>query len=43
MNQTNFWNDAAKYGAIIGGVSALCSLLGDATGIGIFGLVGFAH
>lgn len=42
MNQTNFWNDAAKYGAIIGGVSALCSLLGDATGIGIFGLVGFA-
>lgn len=31
MNQTNFWNDAAKYGAVIGGASAVCSLLGDAT------------
>lgn len=42
MNQTNFWNDAAKYGAVIGGASAACSLLGDATGSGIFGLAGFA-
>lgn len=42
MNQTNFWNDAAKYGAIIGGISAACSLLSDATGLGVFGLIGFA-
>ena len=27
MNQTNFWNDAAKYGAVIGGASAVCSLM----------------
>lgn len=40
MNQTNFWNDAAKYGAVIGGASAVCSLLGDATGAGFFGLIG---
>ena len=39
MNQTNFWNDAAKYGAVIGGASAVCSLLGDATGAGFFGLI----
>ena len=42
MNQTNFWNDAAKYGAVIGGASAVCSLLGDATGAGFFGLIGLA-
>ena len=42
MNQTNFWNDAAKYGAIIGCVSAACSLLSDITGVGIFGFIGFA-
>lgn len=42
MNQTNFWNDAAKGGAIIGGIWAACSLLGDATGLGLFGLIGFA-
>ncbi len=41
MNQTNFWNDAAKYGAVIGCISAVCSLLSDATGTGIFGLIGF--
>lgn len=42
MNQTNFWNDAAKYGAIIGGVSALCSLLSDATHLWLLGLLSFA-
>jgi len=42
MNQTNFWNDAAKCGAVIGGISAACSLLSDLTGAGIFGILGFA-
>lgn len=42
MNQTNFWDDAAKCGAIIGCVSILCMLLRDATRIGVFGLLGFA-
>lgn len=42
MNQTNFWNDAAKCGAVIGGIWAACSLLSDATGWGVFGLIGFA-
>lgn len=42
MIRNNFWNDAARCGAIIGGVSACCSLLGDSTGIGVFALVGFA-
>lgn len=42
MNQTNFWNDAAKCGAVIGGSWAACSLLSDATGLGVFGLIGFA-
>lgn len=42
MNQTNFWNDAAKCGAVIGGIWAASSLLSDATGLGVFGLIGFA-
>jgi len=39
--KTNFWNDAAKYGAIIGGLSALASLLTDLTGTALFNLVYF--
>lgn len=41
MNQTDFWNDAARCGAVIGGISAACSLLSDLTGAGLFVILGF--
>jgi hypothetical protein len=36
MNQTDFWNDSARCGAIVGGASMVFAWMGDATGSGIF-------